>query len=297
MPYSTAVQESNNSGDTTSRTTWHPAFVEALMMELQAYQDVLDFHPEYNLTSEPLRIDCVVIKKAKGAVIEKNIAAIFRDVNLVEYKSPTDYVSVGDFYKVYAYACLYASFNVVPITDLTISFVESHRPDRLIGHLEKVRGYTVEESGHGIYNVIGDIFPIQVIDSRHLPEDENLWLKNLSNELDVLAVQRIGDAAERQGKGAKLRAYLTAIIQANPFAAQEVVNMGNLHPVLEKALEEHGYIAKWEAKWTARAEERKSLNIAQNMIGKGYPFEDIVSLTELDPEKVRELYAPGTGTA
>ena len=60
--------------------------------------DVLDFHPEYNLTSEPLRIDCVVIKKAKGAVIEKNIAAIFRGVNLVEYKNPTDYLSIDDFY-------------------------------------------------------------------------------------------------------------------------------------------------------------------------------------------------------
>jgi len=30
-------------------------------------------------------------------------------------------VSVADFYKVYAYACLYASFNKVPITSLTIS--------------------------------------------------------------------------------------------------------------------------------------------------------------------------------
>ena len=271
------------------------------MMELQAYHDVLDFHPEYNLTSEPLRIDCVVIKKAKGAVIEKNIAAIFRDVNLLEYKSPTDYVSVGDFYKVYAYACLYASFNEVPVTDLTISFVESRRPGKLIEHLQKVRGYTVEESCHGIYTVIGDIFPIQVIDSRHLPEDENLWLKNLSNELDMPAMQRIGDAAERQGKEAKLRAYLAAIIQANPFAAREVMNMGYVHPVLEEAFVESGLAAKWEAiweaKWTARAEERKSLDIAQNLIRLGYPFEEIVSATELDPEKVRELYAPGTGPA
>ena len=29
------------------------------------YQDVLEFHPECQLNSEPLRIDCVVIKKAK----------------------------------------------------------------------------------------------------------------------------------------------------------------------------------------------------------------------------------------
>jgi len=261
------------------------------MMELRDYMDVLDFHPEYNLTSEPLRIDCVVIKKAKGAVIEKNIAAIFRGVNLMEYKSPTDYLSIEDFYKVYAYACLYVSFQKTPATDLTISFVESHRPDKLIEHLEKERGYTVVENGQGIYTVTGDIFPIQVIDNRYLLEDENLWLKNLSNALDMSAVQRIGDAAESQGKEARLQAYLAAIIKANAFAIREVMKMGYVHPILEEAFVEYGYMAKWEA----QTEERNSLNIARNMIGRGYPFEEVVSITELAPEKVRELYAPGDG--
>ena len=50
---------------------WHPAFVEALQMELEAYQDALEFHPEYPLISGPLRIDCVVIKKVKDIVIKK----------------------------------------------------------------------------------------------------------------------------------------------------------------------------------------------------------------------------------
>jgi hypothetical protein len=40
---------------------WHPAFVEALQMELEAYQDALEFDPEHPLTSEPLEIDCVVM--------------------------------------------------------------------------------------------------------------------------------------------------------------------------------------------------------------------------------------------
>ena len=48
-------------------------------MELQAYRDDLEFLPEYPLTAEPLRIDCVVIKKAKDSVIKKNIAVIFRE--------------------------------------------------------------------------------------------------------------------------------------------------------------------------------------------------------------------------
>jgi hypothetical protein len=55
------------------------------------------------LTAEPLKIDVVVIKKARDLVINKNIAVIFREYNLLEYKNPTKHVSIKDFYKVYAY--------------------------------------------------------------------------------------------------------------------------------------------------------------------------------------------------
>ena len=137
-------------------------------MELEAYEDALEFIPEYQLTSEPLRIDCVVIKKTKDIVIKKNIAAIFREVNLLEYKSPNDYVSVEDFYKVYGYACLYSSLEKSQITTLTLTFVESHYPRELLEHLKNIRGYTVDKTGPGIYNVKGDILPIQFIDNRRL---------------------------------------------------------------------------------------------------------------------------------
>jgi hypothetical protein len=90
------------------------------------------------------------IKKAKDAVIKKNIAVIFREWNLLEYKNPGDYVSVADFYKVYGYACLYTSFKRVPITGLTVSFIESRYPQKLLEHLKNERGYTVVETGGGI---------------------------------------------------------------------------------------------------------------------------------------------------
>jgi hypothetical protein len=83
--------------------------------------------------------------------LEKNIAAIFRKDNILEYKSPEDYLSVEDFYKVYGYACLYAALNKVPVTDLTLTFVESRHPRKLLGHLREVLGYRVEEPWSGIY--------------------------------------------------------------------------------------------------------------------------------------------------
>ena len=44
-------------------------------------------------------------------MIQKNIGRIFRQYNIVEYKSPDDYLSIDDFYKVYAYCCLYKSIG------------------------------------------------------------------------------------------------------------------------------------------------------------------------------------------
>jgi hypothetical protein len=99
---------------TASSISWHPAFVQAIKLELEPYRDALEFIPEYQLTSEPLEIDVVIIKKAPDLVIEKNIARIFRKINLLEYKSPDDYFSVHDFYKVLGYAFLYAALNKTP---------------------------------------------------------------------------------------------------------------------------------------------------------------------------------------
>jgi hypothetical protein len=93
-----AADEKRNAKD--SGIQWHPAFYQAIMLELEQYKGVLQFTPEYPLTTEPLRVDVLIIKKEKDVTIEKNIAAIFRSDNVVEYKSPEDYVSVADFYKV-----------------------------------------------------------------------------------------------------------------------------------------------------------------------------------------------------
>jgi len=265
---------------------WHPAFVEAIQLELEDYGAFLEFHPEYQLTSEPLRIDCLVIKKLPDIVIEKNIAAIFRDVNLLEYKSPQDYISIPDYYKVYGYACLYASFEKVPVTSMTISFVESHYPRELISHLREIRNYKVEETGAGIYTMKGDIFPIQIIDSRKLSAEENLWLKDLDNRLEAAEMDRLTTAIHRKGKDARIQAYFAVIAGANPDTMEEAINMRNTAKTLDEVLERTGYNARVEAK----AKERNSLDIAENLVNMGFPLETVVSATNLAPEKVKPLY-------
>jgi len=77
------------------------------------------------------------------------------------------------------------------INDLTLTFVESRRPEKLIEHLTKKRNFTVEKNGHGIYIVKGDVLPIQIINNRKLSTEENVWLKDLDNQLDARRVRRL----------------------------------------------------------------------------------------------------------
>ena len=235
-------------------------------------------------------------------MIKKNIAAIFRETNLLEYKSPNDYISVADFYRVYSYACLLVSIEKTSVSCITISFVESRYSRELFAHLRKIRGYIVEETCPGIYNIKGDIFPIQVINNRRLSDDENLWLKGLSDRLNALECLRVHTEIYRQNKAEYAGAFLNAIARANAQAVKEAIIMSKSTLTLEQVLEESGLKATWEAKNEARieaevearveakVEERKAIQVAQNMINLGLPFETIVSATSLDPEKVKTLY-------
>ena len=46
-----------------TRIAWLPAFVQAIKCELEEYLDVLTFESEHQLTTEPLQIDILIIKK------------------------------------------------------------------------------------------------------------------------------------------------------------------------------------------------------------------------------------------
>jgi hypothetical protein len=279
---------SNSAGGTASwRNDWHTAFYEALQMELYEYHDALEFHYQHHLTSEPLRIDCVVIRKVKDVEIKKNIAAIFRRWNLFEYKNPGDYVSIADFYKVYGYACLYTSFEKIHVKDLTISFVQSRYPRKLLKHLQDERGYTIAETAEGIYTVKGDILPIQIIDSRKLPAAENLWLQSLRDNLNSVEITRISEEIIRQKKTARIAAYRNVITEANTESIQEAMEMGQRKQKLtvDQLCENVGWTAKWEAR--GRAEGRAE--IARNLKKMGLSVSQIAEGTGLSPEAVKKL--------
>ncbi|QQK79617.1 hypothetical protein HUG20_06820 [Salicibibacter cibi] len=66
---------------------WHPSFAAALQLELQAYAGELEFLEEYQLTSEPLKVD-VLILKDRQMPIHKNIGKSFGIIILLNINRP-----------------------------------------------------------------------------------------------------------------------------------------------------------------------------------------------------------------
>lgn len=167
---------------------WHPAFFAVMQIELAEDVENLTFENEHQLSTKPMAIDALIIKKEQDIPVQKNIGKIFRKYNIMEYKNPGDYLSIDDFYKVYGYTCFYksdvGSADTINIEDLTISFVCSIYPRKLMLHLQKIRNYKVLEREKGIYDIIGDKIPIQIILTKELSRKDNLWLRSLSNHLD-----------------------------------------------------------------------------------------------------------------
>lgn len=166
---------------------WHPAFFACARIELSDEKERFYFDNEYQLGTKPMEIDILIIKKNPDEVIHKNIGRIFRTHNIVEYKSPEDYLGIDDYYKVHGYACIYKAnaqgADTIKASDITISFVCHHYPHKLIKHLEQERHLRTEKKEAGIYYVTGDTFPMQMIVTSRLSPEKNLWLSSLTNNL------------------------------------------------------------------------------------------------------------------
>ncbi len=206
---------------------WHPAFYADIQIELEEEAGLLVFENEHQLGTKPKEIDVLIVKKEAEVPIRKNIGRIFRKHNIVEYKSPTDYLSIDDFYKVYGYACFYkadtARADSIKIHDITITFVCHRYPRSLIRYLTDEIGYQITRVEDGIYYIIGDKIPIQLILTKELSENHNLWLKNLTDNLeDPEMVNRLIEQYAKHKENSLYKSVMNLIVRANQEKFKEV---------------------------------------------------------------------------
>ena len=222
---------------------WHPAFYPGIQIEFQIESRRLDFIHEYTLGTEPVRTDMIIIKKTNDEPLRKNIGKIFRRYNIVEYKSPEDYLSIDDFYKAYAYVNFYKAYtgavDEIKITELTLTLVCFHFPSKLITHLREIRKYNIQPISPGIYKIIGDIIPMQIIVTPRLSEKENLWLKNLTNNIsDSDSIGNLLADYDLHKSDPHYRTVMDIIVRANSSKFKEEVHSKMCDALMEIMREE-----------------------------------------------------------
>ena len=273
-----------------AKVFWHEAFFEALQLEFHRYHDSLEFEDEYPLSKEALIMDVLVIKKKQGERIDKNIGRIFKTHNIFEFKSETDSLTERDYNKVVAYALLYSSFTPASVLDITVSFAVTVHPRELLKYLKDERGFTLQTAEPGICYIEGDTFPVQILESKLLPQEENIFLRNLRSNLSTDDVAKTAEAYKRLKSFEKKNVYLDRLIQANQDAFEEAMTVSNVAKELFfKVAERDGWLVDRLQQARLESVTEKTEAIAKKMLLLGRPIEEVVEVTELPHETVINL--------
>ena len=276
---------------------WHPTFQAILQIEFGEEAQYLQFLKEYNLTEKPLQMDTLIIKAVSGRKIRKKIGAFFRQYNIVEYKSPTDYISINDFYKVTGYACVYQSNTrqILEISpeDMTITLVGNHYPGKMLNYLKKVHKAETTEMFPGIYYVTGLLFPMQILVIGRLDKGENIWLSRLREDLELHGdIEPLMAEYRKEKQNPLYEAAMDLIIRANWKNSEEGKMMCNaLRELFADELEEreHRGIEKGIEKGIERGREAGKAEAVLELLEETGPVPEQLSASILSQTDMKTL--------
>ncbi len=222
----TTPRKNANTHTKPRKLQWHPAFGAALEMEFIKEKDSLTIKREHLLNMKPLQVDCLVVKKVKGIVLENEIGKFFKEHNIIEYKSAKAALSIDTVSKVQAYAYLYKAYggsvDRIRFDEITATLIRESRPEALFRYLDK-NGYRVSNPYGGIYYIeSGFNIPTQIIVGSELDSREHEWLHLLSGRVTK---QEMAHAIEysRNTESQEERNLIDAIFEVSVSANKEVV--------------------------------------------------------------------------
>ena len=88
--------------------------------------------------------------------------------------------------------------------------------------MKEVRHYTIDNPEEGIYYVIGDILPIQVLVTNQLSPEKNLWLYSLTDTLEDMSVTRqLLEDYKKNKENQLYQSVMEIIVKANENRLKE----------------------------------------------------------------------------
>lgn len=289
----------------TGRTRFHYGFYAAMKVEYDIIHANVTYEQEIQLGEDPIRLDFLIIKKDAGVVLTDPIGEFFKSVNIFEYKSPEDGLSIDDFYKAVGYAFIYKGYDrkvdELPIENMTLTLVRHAYPRDLIKALKR-SDFVVNEQYPGIYRIDGIKLNVQLVVSSRLPEGEydglQLLVKGCKKD-DVInyAVKAMASSDENVKVNAgtvigicldindNLGDELNNLKEESAMTGTEVIALveKKFKKVLDDA--ENRGIAEGTVKGISQEKER----VAADMLRDGEPIEKIARYSRLAEETIRKL--------
>ena len=214
------MNEETNGLDTNSRLDWHTGFEGGLRLSLRNYAYFINIEREHYLSSEPLRIDFLVVKKTPDAIIDNAIGRGFRGHNIIEYKNPDDELNIDVLWKVLGYATLYKSFgetvDEIRIADVTVSIFRAKKPVKLFKDLVN-DGKSIVSEYPGVYAIKGLIeLPVRIVVTDELKDRELMAFSVMSqNATEQEIRQFVQEASKLKEPGDRRNADAVLQISAN----------------------------------------------------------------------------------
>jgi hypothetical protein len=205
------------------RNQWHPGYCSAFELGFREDKEYLTFDREYLLNSKPIQMDLLIIRKKRNIIIKNSIGKLFRKHNIIEFKSPKDSLNYDTYVKTVGYACLYKAYEEhvgdIDMDDITLTFVRSAYPRKLIGQLER-DGFKVSNPYEGIYYIEREgCIPAQVVLAGKVGDKENVWLRSLTDKIDEKTAREMVQATQKltnKGDEDNAQAVMQVTVKANP---------------------------------------------------------------------------------
>jgi len=260
--------------------TYHTAAFDAFWYRLREYikNGDITLQDEHRLAKEPLRIDIMIVKKNREVEIDTSWGKIFRQCNVIEYKSPVDSPpTLPVFTKVvHGYAGIYSSQNDVELTDMSATILCHKKPVELFEVLKNELSYKILRKGRGVYYIIqkGCVpeksLAVQIVVYSELG-DSDLVLKALRPEIDEATARKVLELKGEEGGGnASLPQWWDVmwLINENILLEEADVNKRQKDR-LAKKLKERGFL-------TDILQEERQEGIAQILeyLKKGHTVEE-----------------------
>ena len=219
--------DKNKSDKRKQQIDWHSGFAGGLGLSFQHYRTSIDIEREVPLTKEPPRIDFIVIKKLDDIIIDNSVGKSFRKYNIIEFKNPSDELSIDTVWKTFGYAGFYKGsadhVNDIPEEELTITIFRTSFPRKLFKYW-KDKNRQIETVAPGVYHLKGLVdIPLQIVVSKELCDDDFRALRIMMPHADENEVRRFLEDARKYTEPAD-KQDADAVLQVSALANKDTYN-------------------------------------------------------------------------